>query len=95
MKKKSKTIIFNNNMKTLKKESIKESKNRLDGELITIHTFTCPNCGERFESDEFEEKEEFINSLIKEGVRYVHMKYMQGLFCKSCYEDEEIQNSTL
>jgi hypothetical protein len=63
--------------------------------METIHYWECPSCSARFTSEESASKLDFARDLYKEGVRYKKMKYMQGLFCKSCYTDPEIQNSSL
>ena len=72
-----------------------EQLERIAFETICKIHWECPNCGDNRESDEDATQEEFAEQLYKEGVRYRSMKYMQGVFCKTCYTDKEVQNSTL
>jgi len=68
---------------------------RIKAEVISTFKWECPCCCEKYEADEGDELETFVKSLYEQGVRWKSMKYMQGVFCKTCYEDPEIQNSTL
>jgi len=65
-------------------------------EVATVHTWECPSCAVLFQSTEDESEEEFIDRLYEEEeVRYVKLPHMIGLFCKECYTDPEVQESTL
>lgn len=75
--------------------SISETKKHLCTEVVLMYRWECPNCSQEFE-DEAESKAKFIDSLIKDvGIRYVRMKHMQGLLCPTCFNDPEVQESTL
>lgn len=73
---------------------IKKTKRSLRAEVVRCYKWTCPNCDEEIES-ECETMEQFLDILTTEGVRYVNMKHMQGVFCQTCYLDPEVQNSSL
>lgn len=73
-----------------KEESIKHLRN----ECFQVFKWECPNCCEVFESSEGETKSEFLKHITN-SVRYVDMKYMSGLLCSECYNDKEVQNSSL
>lgn len=64
-------------------------------DVIRCFKWECPICGDVHES-EMESILEFKESLFKDiGVRYVELPHMQGVCCKNCYEDPEIQASSL
>lgn len=76
-----------------------ESKNKafkaIKSEAVKAFKWECPNCADVLEH-ECETIVEFAEALYtNDGVRYVKMKYMEGLFCSNCFNDTEVQNSSL
>lgn len=85
---------------TIKPEYLKNMKKKEQLERIAFETtpvikWECPVCGAMHESLDDATPMEFAQQLYDEGVRWKSMKYMQGVFCKDCYSDPEIQNSSL
>ena len=76
--------------------SKEKTQKHLIQEMVKKYTWECPCCAEVFESDDYDSPIGFARKLINDvGVRYVNMKYMQGLFCPTCFNDPEIQDSSL
>lgn len=81
---------------SLKIESKTFTQERLIKDMQKKYTWECPCCSERFESEEYDSPIGFARKLINDvGVRYVQMTEMQGLFCPTCFNDKEIQESSL
>jgi len=59
-------------------------------------TWECPCCAREFDllTDNASDKE-LGAALYETGARFKVMKYMQGVFCEDCLDDEEVNNSTL
>lgn len=72
-----------------------EQLERIAFDCIPKIYWECPNCGNSHESDDDATQEEFAEQLYEDGVRFKSMKYMQGVLCKACYTDKEVQNSSL
>jgi len=73
----------------------REQLNKIGLETSAIYKWECPCCSEEHYSEEEETLEDFSESLYVQGVRFKVMKYMQGVFCKDCWTDPEVQNSSL
>ena len=59
------------------------------------HTWECDLCDTQEISENNDTRIEFIHKLYLKGVRQAVIKDKQGVFCKDCWSDPEIQNSTL
>ena len=56
----------------------------------------CPCCARDFELLTDNSTDEELGAALYElGARFKVMKYMQGVFCEDCLDDEEVNNSTL
>lgn len=65
-------------------------------ETEKVTKWECPCCGDVYYSEDNEDDVEFYEKLYKEhGVRKLLTKYMEGIFCQECYEDDEFKNSSL
>ena len=65
-------------------------------EMAKVYTWECPCCGQDYASEDYDSPIGFARRLIDDvGVRYVQMTQMQGVFCPNCFNDPEIQESTL
>ena len=59
-------------------------------------TWECPCCANEYELlTNNGNKKELGAALYEQGARFKVMKYMSGVFCENCLEDEEVNNSSL
>lgn len=68
-----------------------ETRDEKQKELISMNLttcFVCPSCESLAIGDN-------VDEIYEQGVRYKNMKHMSGVFCQTCYEDEQINNSSL